>query len=78
MKIPSTKTGIGGSKTAKVLNNSLTEEDRRGNVSCLVSSGSDDLIRKVNSIATVAELLYTLYESTDREIEIIRDTESTE
>ena len=60
-------------KTSSVLYDTLTEESRKKTVSSMSCTGSNELVQMANDIAEVAELLYTLYESPDREIEIVKE-----
>jgi hypothetical protein len=55
-------------KTSEILNNSLTEDDRKRTVSTMSCYGSDELIQLSEQIAKTAELLHTLQERKGREI----------
>ena len=46
-------------------------EDRRENVSSMSSTGSNDFILLTKNLAETTELLHTLYESSERKIEIV-------
>ncbi|GAG70390.1 unnamed protein product [marine sediment metagenome] len=59
-------------EVSNVRNNSLSVEDRVESLSRMSSHGSDTVIRLAKQIAETTELLHTLYNTTDREIEIIR------
>ena len=59
-------------KITEVKNNSLTIIDRESMVSTMSSTGSDTVTRLAEQIAETTELLHTLYNTANREIEIIR------
>lgn len=50
----------------------LTPEKRREALASMSSTGADSMIATANNIAEVSELLHTLYETSGRDIEIIR------
>ena len=58
-------------QTENIQNNNLTKEIRKDNLSKMVSYGSKDLLQTSKDIVEVSELLHSLYNSTDREIEIV-------
>lgn len=49
-----------------------TKESRKEVLASMSSTGADSMIATANNIAEVSELLHTLYETSGREIEIIR------
>jgi len=49
-----------------------TIEARRDSVSSMSSTGADDVMRIAKNLAETTELLHTLQETSNREIEIIR------
>ena len=48
------------------------KEDRKDNISSMSSTGAKDFINMAKNLAETTELLHTLYEMSDREIEIVR------
>ena len=58
-------------KASEIHPNTLNIEDRKRNVSSMSSSGADDFIRLSKNLAETTELLHTLYETTDREVEVV-------
>lgn len=46
-------------------------ESRTNALSCMSSTGSDEVMRLANQIAETTELLHTLYETSERKIEIV-------
>ena len=59
-------------KTSDIQNGSLDVAARRKTVSSMCCIGSDEFINLSQQLAETTELLHTLYETSDREIEIIR------
>ena len=57
----------------EVINESMTIEDRKEQLLSMTSHKSKSIIRLSNQIAEVSELLHTLYNTDDREIEIVRE-----
>lgn len=58
-------------QTVSIKSDSLTEESRKEVLLSMVSHGSRTLLQTAQEIAEVSELLHTLYNSKDREIEIV-------
>jgi hypothetical protein len=67
-----------GSKVIAVKNDSLTKDARIDNVLSMASSGTTEIKRWVEQLAETTELLHTLYHSDDREIEIVREEETSQ
>ena len=59
-------------KTDEVLNDSLSFTNRQEALLSMSAHGADTVTRLAQQIAETTELLYTLYNTKDREIEIIR------
>jgi hypothetical protein len=59
-------------EVANVRNNSLTLEDRKGALLGMASTGATMIQRIAENLAETTELLHTLYNTDEREIEIIR------
>lgn len=59
-------------KTEEVLNDSLSFTNRKEALLSMSAHGADTMKRITEQIAETTELLYTLYNTDDREIEIIR------
>ncbi len=59
-------------QTTNVLDNSLSKEDRKDSLLSMSAHGSDTVMRLSKQIAETTELLHTLYNTEDREIEVIR------
>ncbi len=59
-------------RTNEVLNGSLNKKDRENTLSAMSAVGSDVMMSLTKQIAETTELLHTLYESTNRSIEIVR------
>ena len=60
-----------GKKVNEARDNSMTKEDRKETLLSMVSHGSQSIMRLSSDIAVTAELLYTLYNTDDRKIEIV-------
>jgi hypothetical protein len=60
------------SKTEDVLNDSLSFTNRKEALLSMSATGADTVSRLAEQIAETTELLHTLYNTDDREIEIIR------
>jgi hypothetical protein len=58
-------------EVSDVRNNSLTEEQRKDALLSMVSHRSDLIKRLSEQIAETSELLYTLYNIDDRNVEVI-------
>ena len=58
-------------KTGKIKASCLTEEDRKDTLLTMIAYESKSIIQLSEQIAKTAELLHTLYDSDDRDIEII-------
>ena len=60
-------------KVTDVQYGNMAKDDRRDALSSMSATGSKDILNMAQNIAEVTELLYTLYETPTREIEIIRE-----
>ena len=60
-------------KMAEVRNDSMSFTNRKEALLSMASTGADTVLRLAEQIAETTELLYTLYNTTDREIEIVRE-----
>jgi len=58
-------------KTSDIQYNTLKEEDRRKSVSSMSSTGADEIIKLSKQLAETTELLHTLQETENRQIEIV-------
>jgi len=60
-------------KMTEIKNNSISYDDRKEALLSMASHGADSVSRLAEQIAETTELLYTLYNTEDREVEIIRE-----
>jgi len=59
-------------QASNIKNNCLNPKDKREALLGMVSHGSDSMIRRAKNITEVAELLHTLYNADNRDIEVIK------
>ena len=62
-----------GRKVNEITANSMKKEDRKEQLLSMAAHGAKGLCTLTDTIAEVTELLHTLYNTDDREIEIIKE-----
>ena len=58
-------------RVLNVRNKTMTIEDRKNSLSAMSAYGADDVMRLAIQIEETTELLHTLYETSERKIEIV-------
>jgi hypothetical protein len=60
-------------KMTEIIHNFSTPADKKERLLGMISHGSQSLLSAAQNIAETSELLYTLYDTDNREVEIIRE-----